>query len=329
METLTKFIDGLAGALAAPGNMQIVLFAVLFVSVVLAVVAASSLLGKSRGAQRMQRAGTTGVQAHGGRFDEGQSGLGRRLSRVGKVFIPADDKDVGRVRATLSAAGYNGRRAVSMYYGVRVGLALGLPVLCLASLPLLVRFVSPGVVLVAAIGLMMLGYYLPTVWVDMRGRDRRRQIREGFPDALDLLLVCVESGLGLDAAFQRVGEEISTSNPVLAEQFWLADLEMRAGRTREDALHNFATRTGVPEISSFTTLLIQSQELGTSIGDALRVYAEDMRHKRLMRAEEKAHALPAKMSVPLVLCLLPAFMGVLLTPPVIRIIRVLLPVGSQ
>ena len=139
------------------------------------------------------------------------------------------------------------------------------------------------------------------------------------------MLVCVEAGLGLEAAFARVGQEMTRSHPLLAEQLGSVVLELRAGRSREDALRRMADRAGVDEIRAFATLLIQSTKLGSSIGQTLRVYASEMREKRRMRAEEKAHRLPVLLSIPLVACMLPVMIGVLMLPAVIRTVRVLMP----
>jgi tight adherence protein C len=139
------------------------------------------------------------------------------------------------------------------------------------------------------------------------------------------MLVCVEAGLGLESAFSRVGMEITTSHPLLAEQFGAVVLELRAGRSREDALRRMADRAGVDEIRAFSTLLIQSTKLGSSLAQTLRIYAAEMREKRRMRAEEKAHRLPVLISIPLVACMLPVMIGVLMLPAAIRVVRTLVP----
>jgi tight adherence protein C len=171
----------------------------------------------------------------------------------------------------------------------------------------------------------LMGLYIPSLFIRAKADRRQREIVNAFPDALDLMLVCVEAGLGLEAAFTRVGMEITTSHPLLAEQFGAVVLELRAGRSREDALRRMADRAGVDEIRAFSTLLIQSTKLGTSLAQTLRVYAAEMREKRRMRAEEKAHRLPVLLSIPLVACMLPTMIGVLMLPAAIRVIRVVLP----
>jgi len=163
------------------------------------------------------------------------------------------------------------------------------------------------------------------VFVRARADRRQREIINAFPDGLDLMLVCVEAGLGLEAAFSRVGMEMTTSHPRLAEQLGAVVLELRAGRGMEDALRRMSDRAGAEEIQAFTTLLIQSTKLGSSIAQTLRTYASEMREKRRMRAEEKAHRLPVLLSIPLVACMLPAMIGVLMLPAAIRVVRSVVP----
>jgi tight adherence protein C len=167
-------------------------------------------------------------------------------------------------------------------------------------------------------------FYFPDMWIGMRTRSLQRQYREGFPDALDLLVVCVEAGLSLDAAINRVGQEIGYAHSAIAENFTLMSLELRAGGTRADALHNLAERMGIDEVRSMVTLLLQSEELGTSIADALRIYADDMRTMRMLAAEAKAQALPVKLALPLGFFVFPTMMIVILLPVMIRIYRVIL-----
>jgi len=170
-----------------------------------------------------------------------------------------------------------------------------------------------------------MGLYIPSLFIRVRADRRQQELINGFPDALDLMLVCVEAGLGLEAAFARVGMEITTSHPRLAEQFGAVVLELRAGRSHEDALRRMADRAGADEIRAFATLLIQSTKLGSSIAQTLRTYASEMRERRRMRAEEKAHRLPVLISIPLVACMLPVMIGVLMLPAAIRVIRAVLP----
>jgi tight adherence protein C len=235
-----------------------------------------------------------------------------------------DTKD-DALRQRLAAAGYTAPYAPRVYTLVRLVLVIGLPLLMLAmfwwtgSSPGLVRLYFTLVI--AAV----LGLYVPALLVRAKADRRQRQIINGFPDALDLMLVCVEAGLGLEAAFARVGMEMTASHPLLAEQLGAVVLELRAGRSREDALRRMADRASADEIRAFATLLIQSTKLGSSIGQTLRIYASEMRERRRMRAEEKAHRLPVLLSIPLVACMLPVMIGVLMLPAVIRVVRSVLP----
>ena len=170
-----------------------------------------------------------------------------------------------------------------------------------------------------------LAYYLPNLVLTHLVELRQRQIFENFPDAADLMLVCVESGLGLDAALQRVTDEIRLKSLALAEELQLVTLEIRAGSTRAEALRNLARRTGVEEVVTFSTMLVQADRFGTSMGDSLRVFSEEMRSRRRFRAEELAAKIPLKLLFPLVFFIFPSLMLVLLGPAFIQVYRVLIP----
>ena len=235
-----------------------------------------------------------------------------------------DTRDVA-LRQKLIAAGFSATYAPRVYTLLRLALVIGLPILVLlffglsgSSPSLLKLYVS--LVIAAAMGL-----YVPALFVRARADRRQRELVNGFPDALDLMLVCVEAGLGLEAAFSRVGMEMTSSHPLLSEQFGAVVLELRAGRSHDDALRRMADRAGVDDIRAFCTLLIQSTKLGSSIAQTLRTYASEMREKRRMRAEEKAHRLPVLISIPLVACMLPTMIGVLMLPAAIRVVRAVLP----
>lgn len=235
-----------------------------------------------------------------------------------------DTKDAA-LRQMLIAAGFSATYAPRVYTLLRLVLVVTLPVLVLllfamgGSSPSMFKLYM-SLVIAAAMGL-----YLPAVFVRARADRRQRELINGFPDGLDLMLVCVEAGLGLEAAFSRVGMEMTTSHPLLAEQFGAVVLELRAGRSHEDALRRMADRSGVDDIRAFCTLLIQSTKLGSSIAQTLRTYSSEMREKRRLRAEEKAHRLPVLISIPLVACMLPTMIGVLMLPAAIRVVRAVLP----
>ena len=188
---------------------------------------------------------------------------------------------------------------------------------------------SPLKLYFMAMGVAVMGLYLPNLFISAKAARRQEAIVHGFPDALDLMLVCVEAGLGLEAAMDRVGRELAISHPLVSQTLGKVVLELRAGRSRADALRRMADDVDVDEIRSFATLLIQSDQLGSSVGQTLRVYAAEMREKRRMRAEEKAHRLPVLLSVPLVACMLPVMIGVLMLPAVVRVVRDILPVMTR
>ena len=230
-----------------------------------------------------------------------------------------------QLRRKLVAAGYTHPAAPRIYTLVRLVMTLGLP----GTFVGLVYFTATSMgffkLYLFAAGLALLGLYLPNVFIAARADRRRQAVLNALPDALDLMLVCVEAGLGIEAAFDRVGREMTRAHPLLAEMLGTVVLELRAGRSRDDALRRMADRTGLEEIRSFATLLIQSGKLGSSIADTLRIYAAEMREKRRMRAEEKAHRLPVLISLPLVGCMLPVMIGVLMLPAAIRVVRNMLP----
>jgi len=250
------------------------------------------------------------------------------VNGIEKAGVSLVDTRDDSLRKKLVAAGYTAPYAPRMYTLVRLVLVIGLPLLAFtllwASGSSLGIFQIYGVVVVAALA----GLYLPTVFIAAKADRRQREIINGFPDALDLMLVCVEAGLGMDSAFARVGQEMTMSHPRLAEQFGAVVLELRAGRAHEDALRRMADRAGAEEIRAFATLLIQSSKLGSSIAQTLRVYSAEMRERRRLRAEEKAHRLPVLLSLPLVGCMLPVMIGVLMLPAVIRVVRTMIPAMS-
>lgn len=262
------------------------------------------------------------------RSDRVQSAWLKLVNGIEKAGLSLVDTKDESVRRRLVAAGYTAPYAPRVYTLVRLSLVVVLPALVLlyfwltASTPTLVKLYF-SVVIAAAIGL-----YIPVLVVRAKADRRQQDIINGFPDALDLMLVCVEAGLGLEAAFARVGMEMTETHPRIAEQLGSVVLEMRAGLNREDALRRMADRAGADEIRAFATLMIQSTKLGSSISQTLRTYASEMRERRRLRAEEKAHRLPVLLSIPLVTCMLPVMIGVLMLPASIRVIRAIVPALS-
>lgn len=262
-------------------------------------------------------------------------------STLGRLVAPSDERERVAVRQRLVQAGFRGAHAVRNYYLIRTGLGLLLPLPLLigtfgfalnagsftVDLPIVGISASSTLVLLGL--LVCVGFYLPPLYVRRRIKHRQRAIREGFPHALDLMQVAVQAGLGFDAALARVGEDLHTAHPSLADEFRTVVLELRAGKPRDRVLQDLAQRTGVEEINSFQTVMNQSIRYGTSISDALDVYAQEMRHKRMMRAEELASQLPVKMSIVMVAFLLPTLFLIFMGPVVIRFVRVISPMLSS
>ncbi len=262
------------------------------------------------------------------RSDRVESAWLKLVDRVEKAGLSLVDTRDKAVRQRLVAAGYTAPHAPRVYTFIRLVGVIGLPALVLLMFWALGSSPSIPKLYISLVVAAVLGLYIPTLFVRAKADRRQQEIINGFPDALDLLLICVEAGLGLEAAFARVGMEMTEAHPRIAEQFGSVVLELRAGRSREDALRRMADRAGADEIRAFATLLIQSTKLGSSIAQTLRVYASEMREKRRMRAEEKAHRLPVLLSIPLVVCMLPVMIGVLMLPAAIRVMRTLLPALS-
>lgn len=249
----------------------------------------------------------------------------RLVDSIEKAGLNLGDTKGDALRDKLKAAGYDSPAAPRIYTLVRLLLVIALPTLfVLTSIGGGKELSFMRLYVVGSI-LALFGLFVPALYVRAKADRRREAIVRGFPDCLDLMLVCVEAGLGLEAAFDRVGREMTISHPLVARLLTIVTLRIRAGATREDALRNMSQEAGVDEIKSFSTLMIQTDKLGTSIGSALRVYAAEMREKRRMRAEEKAHRLPVLISIPLVTCMLPVMIGVLMLPAVILVIRQLVP----
>jgi tight adherence protein C len=227
----------------------------------------------------------------------------------------------GAVRLRLIQAGYPSAAAVPLYLGTRVLLPAALGIGSLLLLPIL--GVSAIKVILGVIYFTGLGYVLPTMMVGIRIRRRQKEMQRALPDALDMLVVSVEAGLGLNQALVRVADEIYRLSPVLSEQMTLVNLEIRAGTAREEALRNLADRTGLADIASLTGMLIQTDRFGTSVAQALRIHADTMRTKRRQRAEEAAAKTTIKLIFPLVFCIFPALFVVILGPAVIQIIQAL------
>lgn len=235
-----------------------------------------------------------------------------------KHYESLDARDTKVLRRKLIQAGIYNEHAVAYFFIARTGLAGGLALILFSVLPLLnIQGNSSFWLFVIAGGLC--GYLAPTIYLDRRVAARRAEHQLGFPDFMDLLVVCADAGLAVEAALDRIRRELGNAHPSLAANVHIANLEIRAGRTLAEALEHFAERIGIEEANSFAKLVQQSDELGASISKALRVYSDDMRHKRMSRAEEKAYSLPAKLAVPMMVCIFPVLFIVILTPVIVRL----------
>jgi tight adherence protein C len=243
------------------------------------------------------------------------------LKRLGNA-VPHSPNEMGKLQLRLVRAGFRSHDAVIVFFGVRIGAALLL--FGVLGSPLLMR---PN--LAFALGAAGLGYLLPSMVLGRLEKRRRHRIRRGLPDALDLLVVSVEAGLGLDQAIQRVGEEIAFAHRELSDELRLVNLELRAGKGRTDALRALADRTGVDDLASLVAMLVQTDRFGTSVAQSLRVHADTMRTKRRQRAEETAARTGVKMVFPLVFCIFPAIWVVTIGPAAIKFVQVIMPIANQ
>ncbi|MGF1444770.1 MAG: type II secretion system F family protein [Pikeienuella sp.] len=236
---------------------------------------------------------------------------------------PSDAQELSETQAKLASAGYKDRAAVRVYFFARAALGIGL--LAFGMIFLFVIPDDPDIIISLTLSLAfgLMGYFLPVYWVSRQIQVRREEIANAFPDAMDMMLVCIEGGQSLEQAMARVGKEMETSSGPLAEELQIVSYEFRAGKDRIAVLRDFATRCAVNDISSFVTVLIQSTAFGTSVSEALRVYASEMRDKRLMRAEEKANVLPTKLTLGTMMFTVPPLILILIGPSIIQIMRAL------
>jgi tight adherence protein C len=223
------------------------------------------------------------------------------------------------IRELLVQAGHRRQEAVSVFWGTRMAILLALPVVC-GGATLLVGG-SMKLVLFAAVWAALIGWMLPKLYLRSRASKRRKEIDRTLPDALDLLVVCMEAGLGLNQAIVRMADEIRHFSPATSDEFVLLNLEMRAGVPRAEALRRLGTRMGVADLRSLATMLIQADRFGTSVGQALRVHADTARQKRRQRAEEAAAKTTIKLIFPIVLCVFPSVFAVVLGPAMLGLLR--------
>lgn len=247
------------------------------------------------------------------RYDSGRK---INLDKFKEYLEPQDEEELSAARLKLIQAGYRSKDAVRTMNFAKMVMGIGF--MLIGILYVLIQPQTPGLMGVIMIIMIpaVIGYYLPIYWVERRLQQRQEDVTNAFPDALDLMLVCVEAGQSLDQAILRVAVEIRKSYPTLAEEFEIVANEMRAGKDRVTVLRDMAERCGVSDISAFVTVLVQSAKFGTSIAEALRVYASEMRDKRVMRAEEKANVLPTKLTVGTMMFTVPPLLIILVGPSI-------------
>jgi tight adherence protein C len=244
-----------------------------------------------------------------------------RIAPLGRWLLPGSKHERARVSQLLHLAGFRAPNALAVFFGAKVVIALVLPVVWLGmsrALPTL----SATQVWFLAVCVAFLGLLLPNQWLEKRVARRQKRLRDAFPDALDLLVICVEAGLGLTAAIERVALELKYSHSDLASELAVVNAEMRAGVDREAALHGLTERTGLPEIRGLVGLLVQTLRFGTGIADTLRVYAAEFRDTRTQLAEERAAKIGTKLIFPLIFCEFPAFFAIAIGPAALRIVDI-------
>ncbi|USE81557.1 type II secretion system F family protein [Cupriavidus gilardii] len=320
----------MGGIMEAMQTQQWLLLGLVFIAAFGAALGLMLVCAPNRLRARLERlgGGTAGPAASSG---AGQAGsdwsarLGEWARPVSRFALPREGWENSALRVRFMNAGWRGTTAPTLYFAAKTVLALALPLAALVA-TVGTPLASDGALLaVLLIAICAVGYYLPNAVLARRIAQRKRAVFEEFPDAIDLLTVCVEAGLGLDAALMRVAGELSLRCPVLANELELMLLEMRSGFSKEKALSNLALRTGVDDVERFAAMLVQADRFGTSLGESLRVLSDMLRTKRRMLAEEQAAKIALKLLFPLIFLIFPSLLVVLLGPAFIQIVRVLLP----
>ncbi|MBI5589797.1 MAG: type II secretion system F family protein [Deltaproteobacteria bacterium] len=276
--------------------------------------------------QKIKNAGIIGLdEQHEETVLNTDNRIAGAVARIGSAVFPVKDEDYSQIsRARFLRAGYRQANAPAVYWGIKLLLAFLLPIFIFVCRIFFFSTMTYQWTMMLLIFSALFGYYLPDIWLRQKSDQRKESILHALPDALDLLVICVEAGIGIDSALQRVSQEIAFTFPELSDELRFANLELRAGKSRHDALRNLALRTNLIEIDSLVTLLIQTDKFGTSISSALRVFSESYRTERIQKAEEQAAVLPVKMLLPLTVFIFPSLFVVLLGPAAISIYKMLI-----
>ena len=309
--------------------VEILVLVLLFAAVVGVIWATMQIWDRrSRIRERMGQVAAGGPLGKYAQVDANAAGgaLHRMAAPVARLATPEADEEITRFRAKFMNAGIRSRSAPMYFFALKVVLALSLPLLTWLGVQFGTLRMEGQTVMFLVVSAAGLGYYLPNMVLGSMAARRQRDLFEAFPDAIDLMVVCIEAGLSLDMALQRAAQEIGLRSPALADELQLVGIELRIGSTRERALRNLAARTGVDEISMFVSMILQADRFGTSVADSMRVHAEDSRTRRQYRAEEAASKVPTKLLFPLLLTIFPAIMLVLVGPAVIGLVRSIMPI---
>jgi len=317
MEILNKISDWLTGMMGPMGP----LIAVGGLGVVLMLITLPMLMKKTADPLDKLKAANLPPPAQK-RSDKLRAAQGKdKLEKYSNFLEPQDEGEYSAIRLKLLQAGYRTKNAVRIYHFMQFALGIGMLILGASYAVVLAQTGEPSTqqtvltILVPAV----IGYMAPKYWVTRRQGARKQAITNGFPDSLDMMLVCVEAGQSLDQSIIRVSKELRAGFPELAEEYEMVSYEMKAGKDKASVLRDMSERCGVQDVSSFVTVLIQSQQFGTSIAEALRIYASEMRDKRVMRAEEKANVLPTKMTLATMMLTVPPLLIILIGPSIFEI----------
>ncbi len=311
--------------------VEILVLVLLFAAVVGVVWATSQIWDRrSRIRERMDQVAAGGRPSKYAQVDADAGGgaMQRMAAPVARLATPDTEEEITRFRAKFMNAGIRARSAPMYFFALKVVLALGLPLVMWLGVQFGTIRMQGQTVMFLLVSAAGLGYYLPNMVLGSMAARRKRELFEAFPDAIDLMVVCIEAGLSLDMALQRAAQEIGLRSPALADELQLVGIELRIGATRERAMRNLAARTGVDEISMFVSMILQADRFGTSVADSMRVHADDLRTRRQYRAEEAASKIPTKLLFPLLLTIFPAIMLVLVGPAVIGLARSIMPIMS-
>ena len=319
-------------ALLQSSGLELMLAALAGMVFVIALAAGvrSMLSGRNEVVERLERAGkmefdafepSAAAQLPSAPSEQFSNTLARLLKPFAFLAKPSKSEELGRARLNLVRGGYRGENALEIFLGLKLFLA---PLFTIVFLEVNSQLVNPlefPLDVVIAVWICALTFFAPNLWLNSKIKERQTAMERALPDAMDLLVTCVEAGLGLDAAMSRVAQEMGLAAPILAFEMNLTFLEVQAGVPRADAFRRLAERTGVEDLRALSAMLIQTDVFGTSVARALRVHSEGMRVRRMQRAEEKAAMVSVKMTIPLVLCILPSLIAVVMGPAIVMITK--------